>query len=183
MAMPLRFRSFARLEIQQVVSKPRHGGFDETVWPWFRRHFLLTLQVETMKNIALVLAFSLLMVCGCGNKTKISGTVKYSDGTPVTKGNVVFDTGVDSFFGKINNDGTYVTGGTKEVEGIPSGTYKVWLSATESSENTQRADGTVGAYSTTPTVAKKYTSPNSTDLTFEVKSGGPRAFDIVVEKP
>jgi hypothetical protein len=138
-----------------------------------------------MKNTLSLLVVILLALCcfGCGNNIKISGTVKYPDGTPVTQGNVVFESGSESFFGKINADGTYTSGGTKEVQGIPVGTYKVWLSATEISENTMRPDGTVGAYSTTPTVARKYTSPSTTDLTFEVKAGGPKRFDIEVEKP
>ena len=137
-----------------------------------------------MKKISLTVVLLFVVFCfGCGSGVKISGTVKFPDDTPVTQGNVVFESGTDSFFGKISADGKYVTGGTKEVQGIPKGTYKVWLSATETSENTVRSDGTVGAYSTTPTVARKYTSPSTTDLTFEVKSGGPKTFDFTVEKP
>jgi hypothetical protein len=119
---------------------------------------------------------------GCSGKIKISGTVTFSDGTPVTKGNVVFDNGTQSYFGIIK-DGTYVTGGNKAIEGIPNGTYKVWLAQTETTENTLDTDGHVTSYKVTQTIAKKFTSPNTTELTFEVKPDGQKTFDIVVEKP
>jgi hypothetical protein len=136
-----------------------------------------------MKSFSLVVLLSCLLLTGCGNGTKITGTVKLSDGTPVTKGQVVFDNGTESYFGTIKSDGTYVTGGNKTVEGIPNGHYKVWLAGTETAENQFGADGTVTSYTVTQTVAKKYTSPNTTDLKFEVKPGGTKTFDITVEKP
>ncbi|MDR1958002.1 MAG: hypothetical protein LBQ54_02990 [Planctomycetaceae bacterium] len=137
-----------------------------------------------MKKIFVVsLLWLTLCFAGCDGKAKISGTVKFFDGTPVTQGSVVFDSGTESYFGTIRKDGTYVTGGNQQVEGIPNGNYKVWLAQTETIENTLDAKGEVVSYKTTPTVAKKWTSPNTTELTFEVKPGGQKTFDLVVEKP
>ncbi|MDR2171410.1 MAG: hypothetical protein LBP59_14805 [Planctomycetaceae bacterium] len=136
------------------------------------------------RKIFIVLVFGIMFyVTGCSGKVQISGTVKYSDGDPVTRGNVVFESADSSYFGVINKDGTYITGGNKQVEGIPKGTYKVWLAQTESSENFFDENGTVVSYTITPKVAKKFTSSDSTDLIFEVKSGGTKTFNIVVEKP
>ncbi|MDR2171429.1 MAG: hypothetical protein LBP59_14900 [Planctomycetaceae bacterium] len=136
------------------------------------------------RKIFVVLFFGIMIcVVGCSGKVQISGTVKYSDGAPVTKGNVVFESADSSYFGVINNDGTYITGGNKQVEGIPKGIYKVWLAQTESSEDILDENGTVVSYNITQAVAKKFTSPETTDLTFEVKPGGQKTFNIVVEKP
>ncbi|MDR3196376.1 MAG: hypothetical protein LBU34_00785 [Planctomycetaceae bacterium] len=138
-----------------------------------------------MRKNVFIVSILWLMFCltGCSDKIKISGTVTFSDGTPITKGNVVFDNGTESYFGTIKSDGTYVTGGNKQIEGIPNGTYKVWLAQTEITENISDADGHVASYNVTQTVAKKFTSPNTTELTFEVKPDGQKTFDIVVEKP
>lgn len=138
-----------------------------------------------MRKKIFIVSILWLMFCliGCSGKTKISGTVTFSDGTPVTKGNVVFDNGTESYFGIIKNNGTYVTGGNKQIEGIPNGNYKVWLAQTEIIENTLGANGRVTSYKVTQTITKKFTSLNTTELTFEVKPDGQKTFDIVVEKP
>ncbi|MDR3109711.1 MAG: hypothetical protein LBU65_08495, partial [Planctomycetaceae bacterium] len=115
-----------------------------------------------------------------------SGTVKFSDGTPVNFGNVVFCNETHSYYGTIKSDGTYITGGVKEVEGIPDGTYKIYLAATEEVENiygTPRGIEELIDYKVTQRVAAKYRSYETTDLSFEVKPGCPKTYDIVVEKP
>jgi hypothetical protein len=75
------------------------------------------------------------------------------------------------------------TGGNKTVEGISDGKYKIWFAGTEIVENKLDANGFTESYSVTLTMAKKYTSASTTDLEFEVKPGGPKTFDIVIEKP
>jgi hypothetical protein len=114
--------------------------------------------------------------------------VKYSDGTPIDFGNVVFDNGKQSYVGTIKKDGTYITGGVKEVEGIPDGVYKIWLVGTETRTNevyNEEKDGgkNLISYDEVQRVADKYRFYEKTDLTFEVKRGGPTTYDIVVEKP
>jgi hypothetical protein len=150
---------------------------------------LLLITGEFMKTKIFVVLLLGVLFCfavslsGCSGKTKISGTITFSDGTPVTQGNVVFDNGTNSYFGTIKNNGTYITGGNKQVEGIPNGTYKVWLAQTEIIDNTLDANGLVTSYKVTPTVAKKFMSLTTTDLTFEVKPDGQKTFNIIVEKP
>jgi hypothetical protein len=134
--------------------------------------------MKTLTSITFL--FVTLTIFGCGGGgTVITGSVKYTDGTPVTLGQVVFDNGVKSYFGQIRADGTYSSGGNKAVEGIPDGSYKIWLSGTIDGS----AEGNDPDYSGRLTIAKKYISPATTDLTFEVKSGGTKVFDITVEKP
>jgi hypothetical protein len=145
-----------------------------------------------MKNKKYLVLLLGLLIClcgitGCGNGgTKISGTVQFSDGTPIDFGNVVFDDGKHSYMGVIKN-GKYITGGVKEVEGIPDGTYKIWLAATSQITNevykVHNNRKTLVSYDTVERVAEKYRFAEKTDLVFEVKRGGARTFDIVVEKP
>ena len=75
-----------------------------------------------MRTKIFLIAILCLMFCltGCDGKTKISGTVKFSDGTPITKGSVVFDNGTESYFGTIKNDGTYIPAETNRSKEFPT---------------------------------------------------------------
>jgi hypothetical protein len=129
-----------------------------------------------------LLLFVVICVCcfGCGERrTKITGTVQLTDGTPITRGYVVFDNDKNSFFGKIDKNGSYITGAEKKVDGIPDGTYKIYLGQV----NGHKPDKTKRKIEEIKIVNPKYCSAKTTDLTFEVKRGGAKVFDIVVEKP
>jgi hypothetical protein len=123
-------------------------------------------------------------VQGCSRGTIITGTVKFSDGEPVTFGNIAFDDGKHAFVGMIKNDGTYTTG-LLEDEGIPGGTYKVYLQGTTAVANEVRNKQTdsIVSYDEVYRVAQKFCSRETTDLQIEVKSGGTQTFDITVERP
>jgi hypothetical protein len=133
----------------------------------------------------LLLAIGFCCVVGCGKRlTKISGTVTFSDGTPINFGQVVFDDGKNSYFGIISKDGTYITGGTKVVEGIPDGVYKIWLASTEKTVDEVYNDKKeLVSYKTAEQVAEKHRYANKTDLVFEVKRGSPTTYNVVVDKP
>ena len=108
--------------------------------------------------------------------------MSFDDGTPITRGSVVFNSEKESFFGIITSDGHYSTGGAKEIQGIPDGVYTVWLSGTEEEVNKLDTAGNVTNYVVTQTVAMEYTSASRSPLRFEVKKGGSRTFDIKVER-
>jgi hypothetical protein len=137
-------------------------------------------------NLVVLLLLGLAICCfaGCGRVTKISGTVKFSDGEPIDFGYVVFDNGHNSYVGTIKKDGTYITGGVKKVEGIPDGVYKIWLTSTEKrTEEVYDDNKNLISYTDVPRVAEKYCLAEKTDLTFEVKKGGTKIYNIVVERP
>jgi hypothetical protein len=126
----------------------------------------------------------LILLCGfvgCSGGAMITGTVRFDDGTPVTKGSVVFDLDNNSFRGTITADGNYTSGGVKEKQAIPNGVYTVWLTGTEEREDKRDASGQLVDYTVTQHVASEYTSPSNSPLKFEVKSGE-RTFDIVVKR-
>jgi hypothetical protein len=131
----------------------------------------------------MALLFVTLTILG-GGGVIVTGTVKFSDGTPVDFGSVAFDDGKKMFNGTITN-GNYATGISK-VEKIPAGTYRVYLQGTTVQEKTwgKGEDGSdiLLDYKEVPRVAAKYTSPETSGLTLEVK-GGKQTFDMTVEKP
>ena len=134
-----------------------------------------------MKQV--IVLFFLCGLIGCSQGTLITGTVRFEDETPITGGGVVFDSSKNSFFGTIKPNGTYATGGVKEVEGIPDGTYTVWLTGTEEIVDRLNAAGQPVGYVAKPRVAPAFTSASTSPLKFEVKKGGPKTFDIVVRRP
>ena len=139
-----------------------------------------------MNKMKLTLVFFVVflgVVTGCSNKVKVSGTVTFDDGTPLTEGSVCFRDETNTFHGKIDKNGHYSPGGLKEGEGIPYGKYEVWISGTDRSEPLPSKNGMPASeFKIITTVASKYTSPNPNGLTYEAKKGGNRKFDIVVER-
>ena len=133
--------------------------------------------------IALIL--SLALFSGCADKIKISGAVKFEDGEPVTKGQVSFgsEKGM-TYYGYLDKNGKYSPGETRDGQPIPIGVYQVWLTATDYSEEKFAIPGdpATATYTVVQTVDSKYTSQDTTVLTFEVKSGGPKTFDFTVER-
>ncbi len=136
-----------------------------------------------MKKYVFSLVLLAVVLClGCSKNLKVSGKVTFSDGSPVTFGTVAFVT--DTFYGSgaISSDGTYVMGSTKERDGLPPGTYKVYI------ENSEEITTVPGATEKDPPkttskerIAKKFTRPTETPLSCEVK--GATVYNITVEKP
>jgi hypothetical protein len=124
----------------------------------------------------------LLLAAGCGTGIRVSGTVTYEeDGSPVQQGSVNFSTDKSNFSGVISK-GKYVTGGNKNVQGIPAGQYKIWLAGTDNIEVITDKDGTQIDVKFHPTVSREFTSASTTPLSFTVGQGG-AMYNIVVKKP
>ena len=132
------------------------------------------------------------MMTGCGDP-KVTGKVTFPDGTPLTKGQVMFQKEGFIASGDIQKDGTYSAGKLKDGDGLSPGTYQVFISgaSTYDEEELEKAKvqgeglarSTAGFRTPIPTdlVASKYKSPNSSGLTVEVK--GRTKYDIKVEPP
>ncbi len=81
-----------------------------------------------------LLFFLLAMTVGCSENVSLSGRVTFSDdGTPLTHGTVVFDSGSFLARGTINKEGYFNVGSEKATNGIPPGTYKITLTNTDES--------------------------------------------------
>ncbi|MDR0871634.1 MAG: hypothetical protein LBN39_12665 [Planctomycetaceae bacterium] len=81
------------------------------------------------KTIHLLTLFAcLFLLTGCSEKVGLSGKVTYSDdGSPLETGQVCFTT--DTYFsrGNIKENGVYTLGSDKETDGLPPGTYRVYV--------------------------------------------------------
>jgi len=131
-----------------------------------------------------VLALGIAVLVGCGNNIPLRGTVTYSDdGSPLTGGTVIFESGGSVSRGEIGRDGTYVVGTLRSNDGIPPGTYTVYLINTERTEEVPIFGGEEGDFRdvTIQTVAPRYTSPTTSDLTVTVDRST-RTFDFQVER-
>ncbi|MGL4943793.1 MAG: hypothetical protein ACRC46_11465 [Thermoguttaceae bacterium] len=116
---------------------------------------------------------------GCSGGVGVTGKVTFPDGTPVTKGEVNFQSAKDLVSGTISPDGTYKLEGATKGSGIPAGTYQVFIVGTQvidTKGSPNPSDAVV-----TETVAKKFSNRETSGLTCEVK--GATVFDIAVEKP
>ena len=92
---------------------------------------------------------------GCGEaQIKAHGTVKFSDGAPLTLGIVVFATSQFQYTGKIEQDGSFQLGGLVQKGGLPVGSYKVSI------QNAIENDKLV--------IPSKYTSDVTSGISFEI---------------
>jgi hypothetical protein len=121
--------------------------------------------------------FVLCLFVGCNsNNVSVSGKVTYPDGTPVTVGQVVFDD--DKFLGRayLQPDGSYRMGRIKDGDGIPKGTYKVFLYDANIYEESPGGSSIVK-----PQVSAKFMDGDTSELTCTVE--GKTVFNFTVERP
>jgi len=121
---------------------------------------------------------------GCGNHCAVSGKVSFPDGTPLSVGEVAFETGTFFATGAIKSDGTYTMGTpSKPGGGIPRGTYRVSLQGVIK-PTVEFVPGSHVPKITPPKefpIDQKFTSTSTSGLTCEVK--GRTKYDITVEPP
>ena len=144
------------------------------------------------KNLTILLPLlAIVYLAGCGDP-KVTGKVTFPDGTPLTVGQVMFQKEGFIASGDIKKDGTYSAGKAKDGDGLPPGTYKVFINgastydAAELAEIQEQSANSGGApVFRTPRpinlIATKFESAGTSDLTVEVK--GNTKYDITVEPP
>ena len=137
--------------------------------------FLSPLTIFNTMKIRNTFGCLCLFVClfcfGCGGGgVQFTGKVTFDDGSPVSGGTVIFESGSLQYDGIIQADGSYSLRGATEGSGIPFGSYQI--AVVVPAEDDGKA-----------VIATKYSSAATSGLTFEVKSAGPRTFDIKVERP
>jgi hypothetical protein len=125
----------------------------------------------------------LVLVIGCGQGTKITGTVTFEDGSPLQKGAIVFDNGINSYTGIIQSNGTYAAGQTKDSQKIPLGKYKVWFSGTSRMEILYDKNGKATDLNISfPLLLPEFTSYNNTVLEADIQTAGRMTLDFVVKR-
>ena len=140
--------------------------------------------------VAFVCIQMLLIISGCSKNATVKGTVKFPDGTPLTKGTVVFESDKIRVSSQLNSKGEYSLSGSKPGDGVPPGTYKGWIlgaiadpppppkSATGRGAPNMRA-----IPKREPLIADKYQEAATSGFQLEITKTGKIIHDIVVEKP
>lgn len=114
---------------------------------------------------------------GCGDNCSLKGKVVYSDDqSPVTHGQICFVSDKGIARGTIDNNGNYVVGSVGTKDGLPPGTYRVYLTTTELLEPSPGG----GLPKITPQIDVKYTKAETSGLTVEVKKS--MTYDIEVDR-
>lgn len=125
-----------------------------------------------------------LVGCGSGGPGTypVSGRVTFADGSPLTKGVVVFASPSGNARGSLDEEGRYVLGTVTTTDGAAAGSYRIFLAgpifedskgnATEYSENLEQSEALVDV---------KFSDPTNSGLTCEVT--GRTTFDFTVSKP
>src|SRR5262245_19595011 len=128
----------------------------------------------------LLAAVALVACCGCGPKRyRVSGTVTYEDGGPLDEGTVAGEATIDGKLvavqGNVNKDGSFEWGTERSGDGAFPGKYRVVVlpRALGDAETSQGMR---------PAVGKKYTSYETSGITFEVREGRNK-LDIKVARP
>jgi len=130
-------------------------------------------------NIIVGLGVCLLLVAGCGKNVRVTGKVTFEDGTPLSKGMVIFSAGATESKAPIGEDGSYVVGTLKSGDGIPRGTYRVYITGAAIIPGMDARGVPLGPV--TLLADKKFSSPETSGLTCEVK--GSMTYDITVTPP
>jgi len=109
----------------------------------------------------------LFLTVGCSQNCSLKGKVVFSDDqTPLDRGTVclVSDQGIAR--GSIDKDGNYVVGSLGEKDGLPPGTYRIYVTDTQYLEPSP-GGGVARAISL---IDGKYSSAETSGLMVEVKS-------------
>ena len=139
-----------------------------------------------MRNIILLLAFLSLSFAGCSGKIDVRGKVTFPDGEPLTKGAVIFQNEQIMVQGNIQADGTYRLGVLKDGDGVPPGSYQVFISGAVDgvpAPAREKASDPMLDPQITYLIDKKLTQPDTSGLTCVVEKGMKLPYNITAEPP
>ena len=117
----------------------------------------------------------LFLVTGCSGKCSLKGKVVFSDDqSPLTCGVVclVSDKGIAR--GPIDQNGNYVVGSVGAKDGLPPGSYRIYLTETERLEPAPGG----GLPRIFPQIDNKYSRAETSGLTLEVKSSMTHTIEV-----
>lgn len=120
--------------------------------------------------------YLLTLLSGCSDNVALEGKVTFTDGTPVDLGTICFENGNFLARGTLRTDGSYDVGSLTENDGLPPGTYGVYITGTEKEIGRDREDSPIFQ----PTIDGKFANAKTSGLSVTVpcESG---AFDFQVE--
>jgi hypothetical protein len=107
--------------------------------------------------IIIFLLFETLNIAGCGDP-KVTGTVKYKDGTPLVTGTVVLQNAQSQGIGELQSDGSFELYQFKKGDGLERGTYRGYITNAVIIDDQMR---------TTSLIPDKYTDINRSDIEYD----------------
>ena len=132
------------------------------------------------KYIICMLWFVGISLTGCSDHCRLSGKVSFEDGTPATRGMVIFTTESFQAKGEIQLDGSFVVGSEKVGDGIPRGTYGVYVSGIGKTVPGLEVPGMQRMSMYVPICHEKYENAGTSGLVCTVPAPGNK-YDIVLE--
>ncbi|QEG36449.1 hypothetical protein Pr1d_37630 [Bythopirellula goksoeyrii] len=126
-------------------------------------------------RFGLVGLLAICLGCGASDRAYVSGKIVHADGTPLVLAKVIANCPENSktAYGSTDGDGYYQIAIGTEEKGIPPGNYVVYLIEDHGVEEGKMKR----------TIAKKYTDPNTSGLSFVVAAGESKVFDITTDPP
>jgi len=123
---------------------------------------------------------ALFVLSGCwSGRHNVTGTVTFEDGSPLTQGTVAGEATVDGKLvavqGSVKKDGSFEWGTERPGDGAFAGTYRV-IVLPRALGDAEISQGKV------PDVDRKFTRYESSNISFEVKSGT-NTLNIKLPKP
>lgn len=122
-----------------------------------------------MQKMYVVLLGMLLCLVGCNKNSQLGGTVTFTDdNSPLTVGSVMFATSSFEAKGIIGADGKYTMGTIDIKDGLPAGTYKVYISGAQeelpNGSTRSLIDPTYANFATTPLTCDVPANKNTFDI-------------------
>jgi len=138
------------------------------------------------KRLLVCACLLVVFVVGCGKGfVGLSGRITYSDtGEPLEKGTVALTNDLIMARGVIGADGKYVIGSFTAGDGLPPGTYKVYITDAVQLVGEPPKPGTPGPSKMPeiiPLIDRKYASPDTSGMTLEV-TAKTKTFDFQVDR-
>lgn len=129
-----------------------------------------------VRSVFFSLLFLLVFLSGCSENMSLTGKVTFSDdGTPLTQGTVFFENDHFVAKGNIKTDGTYVVGSHSQKDGLPPGTYQVYVGGTTVDGFDARGNRTI-----TYTIDPKFESSSQSGLAVTVDKN--TVYDFSVDR-
>ena len=129
--------------------------------------------------------FLLLCTIGCQKGVTVHGIVTFSDGKPLEKGLVCFQSEKIVARGEIGPNGTYRLSTNASRDGVPEGNYKVYIADAFDKQVfplPANDSGPIQYPIETPLIDSKLFDPATSGITCQVTKGMKR-FDITVQPP
>jgi hypothetical protein len=130
-------------------------------------------------SLLFVFLFVPFFVTGCSKNVRVEGTVSFSDGTTIDRGQVVFEDDAKTYIGNISKDGTFSVGVYKDGEGIPKGKYRAAVTGVFDEPPPTSGNGFIAL--PVHIVAEKYRNSRTSGFEFDIQ-GKTSGISLVVER-